>query len=113
MSTHTSGGERKITHRRLAANKSDMSNPGTPPSPSINGKVGDAGETGSDLPLSPTRQDSSSNILPPKDEDDDMERGKGGCCYPETRWWAVVLRLGVCVLAGLIFGWCLEKGRGK
>lgn len=112
MQTRSGGDERTLlTHRKLAGT-ADMSKPNTPPSPSHSSKVAHS-EPGSDLPLSPTRQDNSSTtgILPSKE--DDIEKGKGGCCYPETRWWAVVVRLGIVLVAGVVFGWCLEKGRGK
>ena len=35
-----------------------------------------------------------------------------GCCQG-TSLWMVLLRLTLCILAGIIFGWSLEKTRGQ
>ena len=35
------------------------------------------------------------------------------CCAPETNPCRVLLKLGACVLAGIVFGWCFEKSRGE
>ena len=45
-------------------------------------------------------------------EDPEACCNPGSWCAPETRAGGVVVRLGACVLAGIVFGWCLEKGRG-
>lgn len=64
---------------------------------------------------------SSTKILDEKKrQDNDVEAastvgcgGRSGWCGPETRAWAVIVKLLACVLAGMVFGWSLEKARGK
>ncbi len=50
-------------------------------------------------------------------EDSDSELGKDAgcmsCCAPEKRLHILALKLIACILAGIVFGWSLEKGRGK
>ena len=47
----------------------------------------------------------------------DSEMGKDeGCmrfCAPETNPLVLSAKLAACVLAGIVFGWALEKSRGK
>ena len=35
------------------------------------------------------------------------------CCSPETSPVKVLVSLSTCGFAGLVFGWCMEKSRGK
>ena len=35
------------------------------------------------------------------------------CCSPETLPVKVLVSLSACGFAGLVFGWCMEKSRGK
>ena len=46
---------------------------------------------------------------------EDIEVGccGGGPCSPETRPGWIILNILLCIVAGIIFGWCLEKGRGE
>jgi hypothetical protein len=51
------------------------------------------------------------------EEDGELRKGDSECCLqccaPEGRPLWVFLKLGVCVLAGIVFGLALEKTRGK
>jgi len=35
------------------------------------------------------------------------------CCAPEPSGWKAALKLLACVFAGIVFGWCMEKSRGR
>ena len=35
------------------------------------------------------------------------------CCAPEPSGGKAVLKLLACVFAGVVFGWCMEKSRGR
>jgi len=48
----------------------------------------------------------------PEDEVDHSCCG-GGACGPEKNPGWIILNILVCIIAGVIFGWCMEKGRGK
>lgn len=43
---------------------------------------------------------------------DNDNADKGSWCFPERSFGAVFFKLAVAVLAGMMFGWSLEKGRG-
>lgn len=91
----------------------------------INGtysKKGDDLPNGTDPPQGqPTPVDdvaSSKKVLVCESENEHLEDVEQQgcclkCCAPEGRPGFVVLRLLACVIAGAIFGWCLEKGRGE
>ena len=44
---------------------------------------------------------------------DDVTAGGCTCCAPDTSPVKVMLKLGACVLAGMVFGFCFEKSRGQ
>jgi hypothetical protein len=58
---------------------------------------------------------SSKKVLVHEDpeEQKDASGPCSGCCAPEGRPAYVFLRLFIVIIAGIIFGWCLEKGRGN
>ena len=46
----------------------------------------------------------------------DVEIGVSGfhvCCAPEPSGVRAAIKLLTCVVAGVVFGWCMEKSRGK
>lgn len=47
------------------------------------------------------------------DAPDDMEKGCGACCAPEKRPAVAFAKILACILAGIVFGWAMEKSRGR
>ncbi|ELT97895.1 hypothetical protein CAPTEDRAFT_188305 [Capitella teleta] len=67
-----------------------------------------------DRPQSQTPVDdvaSSKKVLVQEDPEGQNEGSCTSCCAPEGRPVFVFFRLLVVILAGIVFGWCLEKGR--
>ena len=49
-------------------------------------------------------------------ESADVEIGVSGfhvCCAPEPSGVRAAIKLWTCMVAGVVFGWCMEKSRGK
>ena len=66
--------------------------------------------TGSEVNILPSKMSSRPSVISIHiDESADYVT----CCAPETSHCHVIGKLLACVLAGILFGWCMEKSRGE